>query len=349
MSDDVRRSLEEAARRPVPPPDAGFADALEARLRAVAASLPPAPTPPTRRRPAAGRWVAAATFAAVVVVVAGIGLGLPRPDRRTGPALEQPVNVEVVLVNGTVLKDPDGLLLPEGAVVSVGEAGSAQVGDTVLGPGDVATVQGGRLEVRQPPTGVVPGSTPTRTTRPGATPGLATGEPAASPSGVTPSPTPRRTSSPAPTSEPSPPPSRTQPPATAQPAPTPTQAVVRPRLRARLVASSWIAVRWTETSGAASYVLVATMSRSGPAADPVHPGSRVIGTFADPPDRVLRLRVPDGVVEVRLMVVALRENGRALRRSRIVTVAIPSPIGTTGAGPGLDPTLSPTPTPTPTP
>ncbi len=347
MSDDVRRSLDEAGRRPVPPPDPSFADALEARLRAVAASAPPAATLPTRRRPAAGRWFAAAMFAAIVVAVAGIGLGLPDPDRTPGPALEGPVNVEVVLVNGTILEDPDGLLLPEGAVVSVGEAGSARVGDTVLGPGDVATVQNGRLEVRQPPTGVVPSPTPTRTPRPEATPRPATGAPVPSPSGA-PSPAPQRTGPPAPTSEPSPP-SRTQPPATVKATSAPTPAVVRPRLRSRLVDGSRIAIRWTETSGAATYVLVATMSRSGAAADPVYPGSRVIGEFAGPPDRVLRLRVPAGVAEVRLMVVALRENGRVLRRSRIVTVAIPASVDPMGSGPGSSPTPTPAPTATPAP
>lgn len=77
------------------------------------------------------------------------------------------------------------------------------------------------------------------------------------------------------------------------------------------------------------------MSRSGAAADPVYPGSRIIGEFAVPPSRALRLRVPDGVVEVRLMVVALRADDRVLRRSRIVTIAIPVPQGT--AEPQADP------------
>ncbi len=40
MNDDVRRRLEEAGSRPTPHPDPAFADALEARLRAVHASLP---------------------------------------------------------------------------------------------------------------------------------------------------------------------------------------------------------------------------------------------------------------------------------------------------------------------
>ena len=348
MSDDVRRRLDEAGRRPAPSPDPAFADGLEARLRAVAASVPPAPPPPPRRRFAAGRWIAAAGVAAVVVAVAAISLGLLRPDPTPslGLALAGPVNVEVALADGTILEDPDGLLLPEGAVVTVGEGGSARIGDTVLGPGDVVTVEGDRLEVQRPtPVGAVPDPTPTRSPRPEATREPATSAPTERPPSATPSPTPERTSSPPPTPGPTPQPARTAPPATARPTPTPTPAVVRPRLRARLVDGPRIAVRWTETLGAARYVLVATASRSGPAADPVYPGSRVIGEFATPPERALRIRVPDGVVEVRLMVVALRENGRVLRRSRIVTIAIPVTGDTMGSSPS--PTFSPTPTPSP--
>ena len=355
MSDDLRRRLDEAGRRPVQSPDPDFADALEDRLRAVAASLPPVPPPSPRRGRPVGRWVAAAGVAAVVVAVAALSLGLLRPDPTPGLrlALAGPVNVEVALADGTVLEDPDGLLLPEGAVVTVGEGGSARIGDTVLGPGDVVTVEADRLEVRRrSPAAVVPDPTPTRSPRPTETRAPATtSAPSARPSIATPSPAPQGTASPVPTAEPTPqptgtaPPARTAPPATAQPTPTPTPAIVRPRLRARLLDGPRIAVRWTETSGAASYVLVATASRSGPAPDPVYPGSRVIGEFAAPPDRAIRLRVRDGVVEMRFMVVALRENGRVLRRSRIVTVAIPVAGDTMGSSP--DPSATPTPAPTP--
>ena len=96
-------------------------------------------------------------------------------------------------------------------------------------------------------------------------------------------------------------------------------------------------------------MLVITRSRNGPASDPVYPGSRVLGEFAAPPESPLRYRVPDGVVEVRLMVVALRKDGSVLRRSRIVTVTIPAPGDTTGSGSGATPTPSTSAGPDPTP
>ena len=333
MNDDVSRRLDEAGRRPVPPPDPAFADALEARLGAVAATPPAASTPPPRgRRSAAGPWAVAAGFAAVVVVV--IALGLAGPDRPPGPGLTlEGVNVEVVLANGTILEDPAGLLLPEGAVVRVGAGGFARIGDTLLAPGDVATIGRGGIEVVRPtPVGVVPEATP----RPTAA------RPSASPA-PTPSPAAERTEPPAPTPEPSRSPGPTAP-ATARPTPTPTPAILRPRLRAVLLEGPRIAVRWTETQGAARYVLVATVSRSGPAPDPVYPGSRVIGEFAAPPSPAFRVRVPDGVVEVRLMVVAVREDGRALRRSRVVAIAIAGPLDPAASIPGSSPTptLAPT-------
>lgn len=66
MSDDVTRRLDEAGRRPVPPPDPALAEALEARLWAVAASASAEPSPPhrPRRPPAVARAVAAADIAA---------------------------------------------------------------------------------------------------------------------------------------------------------------------------------------------------------------------------------------------------------------------------------------------
>jgi hypothetical protein len=255
--------------------------------------------------------------------------------------------VEVVLANGTVLEDPDGLLLPEGAIVRVGEGGSARIGDTALGPGDVAMVRADRLEVQRPtPVSVVPGGTPTRSPAQVGSSGSTAGTPSAPPPSARPTPTPQRSGSPAPTRSPAPPPAGTEPPATAAPTPTPTPAILRPRLRAVLIDGPRIAVRWTATWSAARYVLVATASRSGPAADPVYPGSRVIGEFTAPPERAFRIRVPEGVVEVRLMVVALREDGRVLRRSRIVTVVVP-PAESIGSDPG--PSLPPPPSPTPAP
>ena len=52
------------------------------------------------------------------------------------------------------------------------------------------------------------------------------------------------------------------------------------------------------------------------------PGGRlVVCEFSHPPETPLRFRVPDGVIEVKLLVVALRRDGTEIARSRIVTVA----------------------------
>jgi hypothetical protein len=377
MSDDVRRALEDAGRRAAPDPDPAFGDALEARLLAVRASLPPEGSPPPRDGRGRRRWGLATGAAAIVAAVAVIailvtGPMVPRQLPVDAPELAAPVNVEVALVDGTVLEDPDGLLLPEGAVVRVGEGGYARIGDTELGPGDVATIRDGRLEIEHAsPVAVGPTSTPGRTPRPDATGRDPTPRPRPS---RTPDATPRRTPAPtrtpaatpapdrtpAPTAPPTPAPTRAPgtepPPVDASPTPTPQPPVRRPRLRARLVAEHRIAVRWTETFRARRYVLVATTSRSGAAPDPVYPGSRVLGEFATPPEVRLRYRVPLGVTEVRLQVVALRGDGSVLRRSRIV--AIPIPAGdatgdpTTSPVPGASPAPSapgPTPTPSATP
>jgi hypothetical protein len=109
-------------------------------------------------------------------------------------------------------------------------------------------------------------------------------------------------------------------------------------------------VTWTETWRARSYVLVASLSRNGPAPDPVYPGSRILGEFAAPPESRLRYRVPAGVVEVKLQVVALRANGSVLRRSRIVTLVIPqAPTSPSGDLTGGSPTAQPAPGITPDP
>ncbi len=365
MNDDLRRRLEEAGRRPVPGPDQAFADGLEARLLAVAASLPPvAPPPPRRTRlrkllggTLQGRTLLGGTLlaGAAVTLVIAIGAGVGRPI--APPELEAPVNTEVALVDGTVLEDPDGLQLPEGAVVSVGEGGSARVGDTLLRPGDMATVEQGRLRVehgqpvgsitagrptptptpsqspiptpspsptRRPSPGstLAPGATPppSRTATPGATPA-----PTRVPASPNPAPTREPTRTPAPTPAPArtPAPTRSAPPPTAQPTPTPTASptIIRPRLRARFVAPDGIRVTRTSVKGASSYNLEATGNEVVPPPRPRNPGGRVIGKFAHVPEAPLRFRVPGGIVEVRLLVVALAPDGRVISRSRVVILA----------------------------
>ena len=309
MSREVRRRLEDAGRQPVPDVDPSFAEALEARLLAVAASAPPSPEPPRRRGPS--RWVrvaaSGATLAVAALVIALVVAGTrPPADDAVLVALElvAPVNVEVALADGTTLEDPDGLVLPEGTVIVVGDGGSARIGETVLRPGDIATVEHGDLRVEH--RGVV-GSVP-------ATPG---------PSGARadclalagrdaradarPDPSTRRdaeadadAATPAPTSGGMPP----------TPAPTPATAAPptvapRPR-RPRPPRSSGRGFVPGSSTARASLSVDRDLSRpfvradrdrggSGPAPDPVYPGSRVIGTFARPPELPLRFRVPAGV------------------------------------------------------
>ncbi len=339
MSDDVRRRLEDAGSSPVAGPDAAFADALEARLRAVGASLPPhQPLPPRRRWSGFGRRAAGAVVVAAVVVALGVTVVGPRLVPAQAQTLVHPVNVAVVLTDGTILEDPDGLVLPEGAVITVYPGGSARIGDTDLSPGDVATVRDGRLDVDRAPVAVV--ATPSGG-QVAPTPSMRTDAPPART--PTPAPTASPGRSPAPTPFPTRNPAVTDSAATPAPTATPAPAILRPRLRARLISGPRIAVTWTETLRARRYVLVVTRSRSGPAGDPVYPGSRVLGEFATPPESPLRYRVPDGVIEVRLMVVALRADGSVLRRSNIVTVTVTASADTTGSVP--DASASPTPSP----
>jgi hypothetical protein len=88
------------------------------------------------------------------------------------------------------------------------------------------------------------------------------------------------------------------------------------------VGTSRVAVKWTRTRGAKTYVLVATVSRGGRAAKPVYPGSRVLGEFARPPVDPFRFTVGPAVTQVRLLVVALGRDGKELARSRVVRVTV---------------------------
>ena len=366
------RRLEEAGRRDAPEPDDAFADALEQRLLAVAASLqttPPTPTPAgppraPRRRVALGWRLVGPGLVAAAGVVA-IAIGLSRSGPVAVPELAAPVNVAVTLADGTRLEDLDGLLVPEGAVIVVGAGGSAKIGDTLLQPGDVATMEHGGLRVEHEGAVGSVTSTPVPTPRPtSARTPVPTRAPTPRP-GRTPAPTAHGT--PRPTGRPLLPRHRTirtpRPPRPRSrsrrrpPAPRPpprrtrTRAIVRPRLRARLLLDhARIAVTWTATFRARSYVLIVGAARGAPAPDPVYPGSRVIGTFARPPDLPLRFRVPPGVH-------AAEGPGHRAARGRlrapgsnIVTITIPadatgpvrSPAPT--ASPSPSPSSSPTPT-----
>ena len=144
MSDETRRRLEQAGSRPVPEPDPAFADAAGGSAAGGRRDVA-GPARAHRTRPLAG--------AATTVDRAG-PRGAERPRRRPGrhasgprtanPALRRCLRVRststVALTDGTVLDATDGLSLPDGAVVTVGEGGYARIGDQVLRAGDVVTI-----------------------------------------------------------------------------------------------------------------------------------------------------------------------------------------------------------------
>ena len=350
MNDDPRRQLEEAGQRPAPVPDPAFAEGLEARLMAIAATATPGPAGPPPSRGQRREWLALAglTAAALVLVVA-LATGAPGGSPRSEPELAAPVNVTVALSDGTVLDNPDGLHLPDGAVVTVGDGGFARIGDTVLRPGDVATIEHGRVSVEHDqPVGAASGtSTATPRPTPKATPkgtqapnrtARPTEEPTSKPPKATNGPkrTPKPTAAPtAPPATPAPTPSPTP---SVEPTPSPTvpapHLTWRPKLRAHAnPAKNRVLVRWTATRRAASYVLIVTRSRVGAAPDPVYPGSRVFRQFQTAPQRWIRFRVQDPVVEVRVMVVALGKHGHEVSRSRIAVITTGGDVTGEGEAP----------------
>ena len=283
----------------------------------------------------------AGAAASVVALVALFALRWPGSAPVPAPELAQQVNVQVALSDGTVLDNPVGVPLPDGATITVGEGGYALIAGTELHPGDVAIIQQGRIQVEHNQQAIAsgtasPSSRPTPTKPPGtprhtSQPGGATHSPTGTPRSrraaprVTPSPkpTPKPTPTPRPTPEPTPQPTPTP---TATPTPTPQVVLTaRPRLHARLVAGGTkIAVRWTATRRAHSYLLIVTRSRVAPAPDPVYPGGKVMRTFAHPPVTAFRFGILPRVEEVRVIVIALGRYGHEVSRSVIVVVPTPN-------------------------
>jgi hypothetical protein len=103
------------------------------------------------------------------------------------------------------------------------------------------------------------------------------------------------------------------------------------------VAAHTIALAWTRTAGAKSYVVLMTRSKTGIAPRPVYPGSRVLATFSKPPALPVQFVLAPGVVEVKLLVVALDKNGKELGRSRIVRVILATPVASPSASPSPSP------------
>jgi len=331
MTDDIRHRLEAAGRRPVPEPGPEFAAALESRLRAVTAGRAPADVgPPNRRwgrRILPGRWprmrlTAGVVVLAVVMVAVAVAGGLG--DRGTQRfELTGATNVEVALTDGTTLVNPEGLLLPDGAVVRVGVDGSARIGDVQLDAGDIATVADRRLRIdRAGTTGLIAPGDSAATATPVAPTTSPTRSPTEAPPASGPAPTPRPTDTASGSAKPSPDRPTPSPTSSLHPSSAPTVDAVRIKLSAKAIGPAEVGALWSGLPKASSYVLVASASRQGPAAAPRYPGSTVIGEFAFPPKDPLRFRVPLGVVEIRLMVVARTADGAELARSNIVVVEL---------------------------
>jgi hypothetical protein len=94
-----------------------------------------------------------------------------------------------------------------------------------------------------------------------------------------------------------------------------------------------IAVDWTRTAGARTYVLIMTRSKTGIAPRPAYPGGRVLGTFSKPPGAPVQFVLAPAVAQVKLMVVALDKNGNELARSRIVRVVVTAPAASPSPSP----------------
>jgi hypothetical protein len=344
MNDDLRRDLEAAGRRPVPEPRPEFQAELEERLLAVArsgaamaAAGPPAQHARLRHRLAfgfAGGLAGAAVLIALAIVIGSLGVATAPDLELTGA-----VNVEVALADGTMLMDPDGLLLPDGSVVRVGAGGSARIGDVMLHAGDVATIDAGRLEVRPGSEASRSGGSTPPTVRPevSAPPPTRAQTPTPVPASPTPPPAPSATPG-APTKAPptatpggtgsataTPGGARTPSPTTATPAPaTPTPSastVALLKLVARVAGPSEVEAAWTGTEGARRYRLVAWAWRISDGGELVRTARTVIGDFTRPPDPPLAFRVGADVVRVRLLVIAFAPDGSELTRSNAVRVS----------------------------
>ncbi|MCI0634796.1 MAG: hypothetical protein L0206_12895 [Actinobacteria bacterium] len=138
---EIERRLRALARSAVPGPRDEFVDELRGRLRAT--GLPPRKRRPMLLRP--GLALAAAAIAAVIV--AGVLVGTPTDDRLT---LTNATDAVVVLPDGRVVSHPQGLALPDGAVVRTGTSGSVRAGNDELGPNREARVREGRLVNERP-------------------------------------------------------------------------------------------------------------------------------------------------------------------------------------------------------
>jgi hypothetical protein len=143
---ELRILLRIAGSRSTPLPATAFVAAGQARFGTPG----PLTVIDRRLRPKRRRTVvlSGAAAAAVMIAVAGGLTGVyGGPAADADLALEDAVNVTVLLPDGTTIDGARGVTLPDGAVVLTGAHGRAAAGNVEIGPGLEATVASGRLEL----------------------------------------------------------------------------------------------------------------------------------------------------------------------------------------------------------
>lgn len=281
---DMDDRLRAMAESPAPSPRAEFADALEARLRAVHATDLTAPTRPSRLR-TVRMWLATAAVAAVAAIVT-IVAGSSSDPASASVQLTSATGAVVELPDGTVVNGTAGLRLPNGAVVRTGAGGRVVADGIDLGADAEAVVVNGRLR-RRPITRPLPTTTPLR---------------------------PTTTVAPTPVTRPGP--GATSPPPT-RPAPPPPTTTTSPRQALRLSAtadrSGAVMLRWSAYPGPAfdRYVL----SRA------IGDRTQTLAEIRDVDTTEWRDQLPDRVRSATYRIVALSADGRVLAASAPVSVS----------------------------
>ena len=298
-------ALEALGRVPVVPPDDGFADRLEQRLRAEHGRRPPraeGEAPPVRR--VAARALAAAA-AAVLVVGLAVSLASDRDDKRIEVRLASAEATTLVLPDGTVVEARAGMVLVDGTLVITSASGSARVDGVALPPDRVAVVEDGRLrllDVDPAP----PSSAPT--TRP--------------PDGGTGTSAPPGTDRPPVTAEPT----TTRPPASSSTTSTTATAARLPVAAIDLAAERRdrrrVDLRWSgyPRDDFARYVMVRTVSDAD--ARPPDPVASSTAVFAspDPAVRTFADELPAGTVRAAYRVIVLDRDHRVVGASAVARV-----------------------------
>jgi hypothetical protein len=154
-TEKVQGLLEHAGEVDVPAPRPEFVAALEARLLSQGAtvarpiSLVARDERPTRSRVVPAMVSAAAAVAAVVLAASLAGVFGEDPAQRQ-LELTSAIDTEIVLPGGETVEAEPGQELPDGTQVQTGDNGSATVGNVDIGPNQIATIEGGRIEITVP-------------------------------------------------------------------------------------------------------------------------------------------------------------------------------------------------------